>query len=92
MYRRQFENTTFTRWVPGIDIVKEAPAQGEAAADRRPPGGTRSRKRRDKYERFTIEVQFRGGPEANWLVTARGRSWRFPGHQCLHDVLAAVVF
>lgn len=91
MYRRQFENATFTRWSPEVDMVKAAPAQGEGAADRRPPGN-RAAKRRDKYEELQIAVRFRGGPEASWLVTARGRSWRFPGHMCLHDVLAAVVW
>lgn len=91
MYLRRFENATFTQWEPKVDIVRAAPARGEAAADRRPPGGVASR-RRDKYTELQVTVRFRGGPEASWLITARGRSWRFAGHLCLHDALAAVVF
>lgn len=92
MYRRQFENTTFTRWCPELDIVKAAPAQGKHSPEGStlPPGGRR--RRRDSYEKLVITVQFRGGPEASWLVTARNRTWRFAGHLCLHDALAAVVF
>ena len=92
MYRRRFENTTFTRWVPETDIMRASPDKGTStAADRRPPGGRR-RKRAISYDPLTIVVQYRGGPEASWLVTARGRAFRFPGHMCLQDVLAKVVF
>jgi hypothetical protein len=92
MYKRTFENTIFTHWAPATDMVKAAPAKGTSTAPEGVrPGGKRSW-RRDHYEELPIVVKFRGGPEASWLITARGVSWRFPGHLCLHDVLAAVVF
>lgn len=92
MYVRKINDSPSTTWLPKVDILREAPAQGDTAADRRPPGGSRAMKKRDSYAPMQIEVRFRGGAEASWLITARGRTWRVPGHVCVHDALAAVVF
>jgi hypothetical protein len=92
MYRRQFENTTFTQWVPETDKIKASHPQGKQperseVAQRRGP-----LRKRDAYTAMWVEIQFRGGPAASWLVKARGRTWRFPGHMALHDCLAEVAF
>jgi hypothetical protein len=36
---------------------------------------------------LSIEVRYRGGPEGDFTVTSRGRSWRFPGHYQMIDVI-----
>jgi hypothetical protein len=92
MYRRTFENTTFTQWHPETDKISAAPAQGTSTAPEGVRPGGKRKWSRDRYEPLNIEVRYRGGPEASWLITARGVSWRFPGHLSLHDSLAAVVF
>lgn len=91
MYRRTFENTIFTRWDPLIDIVKAAPAKGTRQASEASPIKPLKTSHRSRFRRVTVEVQYRGGAEASWIIW-KGRScWRFPGHMCLHDVLARVV-
>ena len=39
---------------------------------------------------LTIMLTYRGGAEAWWEVKARGRTYHFPGHLCLHDVVARI--
>lgn len=66
--------------------------------DRAHPEGTAQRdagplkplRARDAHLPMQVTVQFRGGPEASWLITYRGRSHRFPGHLALHDVLMSL--
>lgn len=41
-------------------------------------------------EPTTLTVRYRGGPEAWWEVKARGKTYRLPGHLCLHDALSKV--
>lgn len=92
MYRRRFENTTFTQWDPEVDRIKAPAPAGDRAAEGRSVQPLRPARKRDSYKPLWIEVQFRGGPEASWLIRARGRNIRFPGHMCLHDCLAEVAF
>lgn len=42
---------------------------------------------REARRPLQVTVRYRGGPEAWWELSSRGRSWRFPGHVALHDVL-----
>ena len=91
MYLRRFENTTFTQWTPVIDKLKAAPAKGTSTAPKGPQARIPTRRGPDKYKWISIEVRYNGGPEASWLVRARGVTWRFPGHMCLHDVLDRMV-
>jgi hypothetical protein len=88
VYRRSFENTTFTRWVPETDKIKPATRQGTQSERSEGAKPYRARRQRDMYKSIWIEVRFRGGPEASWLITARGRTWRYPGHMALHDCLS----
>lgn len=43
--------------------------------------------RRDWRRRLTIVVAYRGGPEAQVQVQARGRTKWYAGHECFLDVL-----
>lgn len=44
----------------------------------------------DPKNPLTLMLTYRGGPEAWWEVKARGRTYHFPGHLALHDVMARV--
>ncbi len=92
MYRRKLENTTFTHWVPETDKIKSVHPQGNQSERSEGASPWRARRARDSYQPMWVEIQFRGGPEASWLVKARGRTFRFPGHMSLHDCLAEVAF
>lgn len=61
-----------------------APAGDSASAT----STSRSARRRDSHKPMTIEIRYRGGPEASWLIAYRGVVRRFAGHQALHDVLS----
>jgi hypothetical protein len=39
---------------------------------------------------LTITVQYRGGAESWWLVSARGRHAAFPGSAAIEDVMSQV--
>ena len=39
---------------------------------------------------LTMMLTYRGGAEAWWEVKCRGRTYHFPGHLCLHDVMARI--
>jgi hypothetical protein len=39
----------------------------------------------------TIQVKYRGGPEAHWYIGWVGDSVYLPGHLSLHDALAMVL-
>jgi hypothetical protein len=84
-------NESYTRspshtWVYKPCIVHGGPAPaGDSAAQQHRPKPLRAR---DRSLPLTITVQYRGGPEASWLIGYRGRFYRFGGHLFLHDVLA----
>lgn len=42
---------------------------------------------RDPSKPLGVEFRYRGGPEASYDVRFRGRTWRFPGHIMMIDVL-----
>jgi len=67
---------------------------------RRPQGTNTARAKRGRWyglatwprqRRLTLTVEYRGGAEAWWWITARGRSGAFPGSLALEDVLAQVL-
>lgn len=63
------------------------------AGDSPPKGvgyGFRGLRRRDSKRPIWISVQYRGGAEDSWLVNARDRVRRFPGHMCLSDVMREI--
>jgi len=62
------------------------------------PEGTARRSRsahdpveRDWRRRQTLQVKYRGGPEAWWEFTMPGATVRVPGHLCLHDAMSRVL-
>lgn len=65
---------------------------------RRPAGGPSSASSKtasslsawNPREPLSITVSYRGGPEAWWLIRARGREFRVPGHLCIHDAMRLV--
>lgn len=67
---------------------------------RRPQGTTTARAKRGRWrglarwprsQHLTLIVQYRGGAESWWLVTARGQHGVFPGHAALEDVMSQVM-
>lgn len=54
-----------------------------------PPLFSRLR-RRDARTPLTIQIRYRGGSEAWYLVEGRGARQAFPGHMCIHDVMRTV--
>lgn len=79
-------SSTNWRWKKVIIGGRPAP-QVTARAKRAPFAGLRSR---DPRQPITLQLQYLGGSEATWVVTARGRTWRAAGHLALHDVMATV--
>jgi hypothetical protein len=45
---------------------------------------------RDPRSPITVELAYKGGAEAKWLVKARGRTWHFPGSMAIHDVMGTI--
>jgi hypothetical protein len=43
---------------------------------------------RDRRKNLWLEVAYRGGPEALWVVRCRGGEWLVPGHRAIEDVMA----
>lgn len=78
-------STTWT-WEPD----KLSAAAGRATSREAKPRRFRGLSRRNASDRLTIVVTYRGGPEAWYLVEARGRSGVFPGVRALHDVMEEI--
>ncbi len=68
--------------------MKPPPAGHNAARAKR--GRWRHLRRWPRSEALTIKIQYRGGAESWWLITARGSHGVFPGHASLEDVLHQV--
>lgn len=68
--------------------MKPPPAGHDTARAKR--GRWRHLRRWPRAEALTLKVQYRGGAESWWLVTARGHSGVFPGHAALEDVMSQV--
>lgn len=62
------------------------PHQSEAEGRRRLP----ALRARDYRNRISLSVEYSGGPEAWWVIHARGREYRFPGVTALHDVMESI--
>lgn len=75
-------------WVPRTDKMRSGGAAGKGVPSKTAP--FRGIDRRDWAQPITIQLRFRGGAEAWWLVEARGRRQAFPGHMSIHDVMAVV--
>ena len=80
-------STSSTTWVGEVDKLRGTPA-GRARVPKAPRWSHLTRRPLNK--KLTIQVTYRGGSEAWWLVEARGSHGAFPGHMCLHDVIREV--
>lgn len=77
-----------TKWEWKLVKMSPPPGGDRAAADihgRRAPLSSR-----DPHKPISIEVRYKGGAEASYVVTYRGRVWRFPGYVALHDMMQQV--
>lgn len=79
-----FPSTTFV-W-KRVKILDPSGSSGQ----RRFAAPSEPLRARDPRKPITVQLEYRGGPEAKWRVRARGRTWNFPGVTALHDVMAAV--
>jgi hypothetical protein len=68
--------------------MKPPPAGHNAARAKR--GRWRHLRRWPRGQALTIKIEYRGGAESWWLVTARGSHGVFPGHASLEDVMHQV--
>lgn len=46
--------------------------------------------RRDQREPMNMLITYRGGPQCWWQIEARGRVYRVPGYEALHDVMSQI--
>lgn len=46
-----------------------------------------SRKQRRAFRRMQVVVEYRGGPQCSYTLTADGKTWRYEGGLCFHDVV-----
>lgn len=77
-----------TRWEWRRVKIARAP---QAPGDRRPKGGRWRRFiPRDPSQWVTLRVKYTGGPEAWFLVDARGERNPIPGHTALVDLMRDV--
>lgn len=53
--------------------------------------GLKRKRRRDMRKRIQIVVTYVGGPEASFTVSGDGKTWRYPGHRGLYDVMTHFV-
>jgi len=70
-----------------VKIRGPRPTQGAQRATKEPSD---RRGRRDERKPLCVEISYLGGPEAVWLLKARGGTWRIPGHRALNDALLDV--
>lgn len=85
------DSTTNTRFpsatsVGGISRLSTAPAGDRQRGAAAPPKSRR--KQRRAFRKVQIVVEYRGGPNCSYLVSADGRSWRYEGCLALHDVMS----
>lgn len=76
--------STTSRWI----LDRQSPPRrgtGSAAS-----GGSAGlfRNRRQWWKRGQLVVTFKGGPECSYLLQMNGRTWRYAGHDSLHDVMS----
>lgn len=81
-------SSSSTTWYSRPDRMSAAARQGQQNGPKAPKFS--SLRKRDPREPLTIQVRYRGGSEAWWLVEARGTRQAFPGHLSIHDVMQRV--
>ncbi len=69
--------------------MKPPPAGHDGARAKR--GRWRHLGRWPRTQHLTMKVQYRGGAESWWLVSARGSQGVFPGHCALEDVMSQIM-
>ena len=84
----QNSSSSSTTWVAKPDRMRRSRREGQQDGPKAP--SFLSLGRRNPKDRLTIQVKYRGGSEAWWLIEARGTRQAFPGHMCVHDVMSAV--
>jgi hypothetical protein len=67
-----------------VKLTGHPQGTGQRAAGARP-----SRKRSPSmwWKRGQIVITYKGGIEASYVINCEGKTWRYPGHWCLHDVM-----
>lgn len=78
------KNRPSTTWEWRKVKIQSAPAGEQRAAGAPQAVGRRVR---DAYIPRSVTFRYRGGPESSWVFQVGSRSWRYPGHLCLDDVL-----
>jgi hypothetical protein len=89
---RVFASTTY-EW-RRVKIRRRPGPQGTARAERAPllPASPAERRAaRTARTPFTLQLQYRGGAETWWQATYAGRTYRFNGGLCFHDVMRQVL-
>lgn len=81
-------SSSSTTWVSKPDRMRRSRREGQQDGAQLP--SFLSLGRRNARDSLTIQVRYRGGSEAWWLVEARGTRQAFPGHMCIHDVMTQV--
>jgi hypothetical protein len=82
---RSYTRSVSTTWEwRKVKIQPAARPTGKSALGRRQATVAPSFDRRYR----TVQVKYRGGPEAWWELATCGYSVRIPGHICLHDALS----
>ena len=81
-------SSSSTTWVAKPDRMRRSRREGQQNGPKAP--SFLSLGRRNPRDRLTVQVMYRGGSEAWWLVEARGTRQAFPGHMSIHDVMSQV--
>ena len=90
MANRDESNTSLpsTNWAWKRVKIEPHP-QGDQAGRRRRTAGRRS-PGTGWLRRQQMVVEYRGGPEASYIIRVNGKTWRYSGALCLHDVMTHV--
>jgi hypothetical protein len=85
---RVFPSTTFA-W-KRVKVRRRPGPQGTARAQRAPSAESSTTARsaaRSAREPFTVQMRYRGGAGVWWEVVYAGKTHRFDGGWCFHDVM-----
>jgi|HubBroStandDraft_1064217.scaffolds.fasta_scaffold121054_3 hypothetical protein len=75
-----------TTSLSSIGTLREPPPGQRAQSPR--SGATAGLKARDCRKPLTLTVQFVGNGDCEWLVTARGKRYKFAGCENIHECLS----
>lgn len=78
--------STHWKWIR-VKITRPPQAPSKTGSEATSTLHLRPWNRRDP---LTIQVVYRGGPEAWYLIKSRGGVIRVPGHEALHDVMERI--